>query len=212
MFDGRPFTVIGVAPAGAEFPEKTEAWFSLALSARSVDPASRGAHYVSAIGRLRPGVTLAAAERGDADDLGAAGRRLPAHEPGRRRRGGGPGERDGRPRGPERDPARARRRRVPAPDRVRERVRPDDRSGRDPPGRDGRPGRARRRAPGPGPAGAGREPRARRRRGRRRHAPRRVGDEGAARDPPGRRPASVGVRARPSGARLHRGRRRWSPR
>lgn len=56
-FDGEPFTIIGVAPAGAEFPEKTEAWFSLALSERSTAQSARGAHYVSAIGRLRPGVS-----------------------------------------------------------------------------------------------------------------------------------------------------------
>ncbi len=62
MFDGQPFTIIGVVPPGAEFPEKTEAWFSLALSSRNTAQTSRGAHYVSAIARLRPGVTLAGAE------------------------------------------------------------------------------------------------------------------------------------------------------
>ena len=64
MFDSEPFTVIGVVPAGAAFPDKTEAWFSLALSARGVDPKSRGAHYMSALGRLRPGASIeqAAAE------------------------------------------------------------------------------------------------------------------------------------------------------
>jgi predicted permease len=61
-FDGEPYTVIGVAPPGAEFPEKTDAWFSLALSARNTAAAARGAHYVSAIARLRPGVELEQAE------------------------------------------------------------------------------------------------------------------------------------------------------
>jgi putative ABC transport system permease protein len=58
MFDGQPFTVIGVVPAGAGFPEGTEAWFSLSLSARSLDPKSRGAHYVDALGRLSAGTSL----------------------------------------------------------------------------------------------------------------------------------------------------------
>ncbi len=58
FFDSAPYTVIGVAPAGAEFPEKSDAWFSLALSPRSTAPTARGAHYVSAIARLQPGVSL----------------------------------------------------------------------------------------------------------------------------------------------------------
>jgi putative ABC transport system permease protein len=60
-FDGDPYTVVGVAPEGVEWPERSEAWFSLALSDRQVAPSSRGAHYASAIARLRPGVTLDAA-------------------------------------------------------------------------------------------------------------------------------------------------------
>jgi putative ABC transport system permease protein len=58
MFDGQPFTIIGVAPEGAEFPEKTDAWFSLGLGPQSRDPKARGAHYVNALARLRPGTTL----------------------------------------------------------------------------------------------------------------------------------------------------------
>lgn len=62
LFDGQPFTVIGVAPPGAEFPEKTEAWFSLALPEENTAPTARGAHYVSAIGRLHPHATIVQAE------------------------------------------------------------------------------------------------------------------------------------------------------
>jgi len=76
-FDGRPFTVIGVVPAGAEFPDGAEAWFSLALSARNLDPKSRGAHYVDALGRLSAGAT---AEQANAD-LGAIAARLASAYP-----------------------------------------------------------------------------------------------------------------------------------
>jgi putative ABC transport system permease protein len=62
IFDGQPYTIVGVAPAGAVFPDKTDAWFSLGLPDRNLAQAARGAHYVSAIGRLRPGVTRAEAE------------------------------------------------------------------------------------------------------------------------------------------------------
>ena len=61
LFDGAPYTVVGVAPRGAEFPEGTEAWFSLALSARATAPTARGAHYADVIARLRPGVSVAEA-------------------------------------------------------------------------------------------------------------------------------------------------------
>jgi putative ABC transport system permease protein len=75
-FDGQPFTIIGVAPAGAELPDKTEAWFSLALSARSTAQTARGAHYVSAVGRLRAGVSV---EQADAEMRAIAARLATAY-------------------------------------------------------------------------------------------------------------------------------------
>ncbi len=72
VFDGTPHTVIGVAPRGAGFPEDAEAWFSLGLTERSVGASARGAHWVSAIGRLRPGVTIEAAQA----ELGSIAARL----------------------------------------------------------------------------------------------------------------------------------------
>ena len=53
---GRPVTVLGVMPADFYFPyRETELWRPL-----GIDPAdaSRGAHYLAVIGRLRAGVTL----------------------------------------------------------------------------------------------------------------------------------------------------------
>lgn len=70
QFDGLPYTVIGVAPSAGGFPEDAEAWFSLALSERSLAPSSRGAHYVSAIARLKPGATIESA-RAEMDAIAA---------------------------------------------------------------------------------------------------------------------------------------------
>jgi putative ABC transport system permease protein len=51
---GRPTTIVGVMPADTGFPKWVELYTPLAL-----DPVenSRGAHFLSAIGRLKPGVT-----------------------------------------------------------------------------------------------------------------------------------------------------------
>jgi putative ABC transport system permease protein len=54
--NGTPFTVIGVMPSGFYFPSRqTELWTPLALDAAK---ASRGAHFLGVIGRLRPGISL----------------------------------------------------------------------------------------------------------------------------------------------------------
>jgi predicted permease len=69
--DNRAYSVIGVAPAGFEFPLQYPApqlWGGLARDADpnggmpATAPSNRGAHFVSAIGRLKPGVTLASAQ------------------------------------------------------------------------------------------------------------------------------------------------------
>lgn len=58
--EGNPYTVVGVMPRGFSFPTpRTELWTPLAYD---FDVAtSRGVHYITVIGRLRPGVTLAGA-------------------------------------------------------------------------------------------------------------------------------------------------------
>jgi len=60
--EGRPFTVVGVMPASFEFPiqnEPVELWTSIAGDASGKEPITteRGAHFLSVIGRLKPGVT-----------------------------------------------------------------------------------------------------------------------------------------------------------
>jgi len=57
--NGRGYQVIGVARPGFNFPEGSELWSRLALSPE--EAASRADHYLSAIGRLKPGVALATA-------------------------------------------------------------------------------------------------------------------------------------------------------
>jgi putative ABC transport system permease protein len=65
---GRPFTVVGVAPQGLQHVggdyrsmphgESVDAWWPVALRPQ----AGRGAHFLNAVGRLKPGVSAAQAE------------------------------------------------------------------------------------------------------------------------------------------------------
>jgi putative ABC transport system permease protein len=54
------YTVIGVMPPDFQFPSRAELWSPLAMVAR--DWQQRGGHYLSGIGRLKSGSTLATAE------------------------------------------------------------------------------------------------------------------------------------------------------
>lgn len=65
--DGTRRQVVGVMPAGFEFPEGTDAWLPLVLGPDALSPGQRGAHYLSAVGRLRDGVSPAAAQNDLAD-------------------------------------------------------------------------------------------------------------------------------------------------
>jgi putative ABC transport system permease protein len=60
--EGEPFTVVGVAPRGFDFPSGSDVWTPLGYSEE--EWAERRSHYLTAIGRLKPGVTFeqAAAE------------------------------------------------------------------------------------------------------------------------------------------------------
>jgi putative ABC transport system permease protein len=84
--NGRDFSVVGVMPAGFNFPveaEQTDMWVSAAISSERDDPKEksmneqRGAHIYDSIARLKPGVTLAAAQT----DLEAVMGRLRAQYP-----------------------------------------------------------------------------------------------------------------------------------
>jgi ABC-type antimicrobial peptide transport system permease subunit len=57
--DGMPFTVIGVMPEGFDFPDRAEIWIPLELVAGDY---ARSAHNFRVFGRLRPGVSVKAAQ------------------------------------------------------------------------------------------------------------------------------------------------------
>ena len=78
--NARRYTVIGVMPAGFQFPisvPRAEVWLTLAEDARVEHPddtpmtTERGAHFLKVIGRLRPSATIASAQA-DLDVIAAA--------------------------------------------------------------------------------------------------------------------------------------------
>ena len=61
--DNQPVTVIGVMPAGFQFPEKdTELWRPLALSPDLLNEDNRGSHFLNVTGRLSPNITQSQAQ------------------------------------------------------------------------------------------------------------------------------------------------------
>jgi putative ABC transport system permease protein len=61
--NGEPRTVVGVAPAWLQFPPaEAAAQLFVPLVATAQQASSRGNHWMKAVGRLRPGVSLAAAQ------------------------------------------------------------------------------------------------------------------------------------------------------
>jgi predicted permease len=77
--DGEPYTVVGVLPDDAAFPtERTDLWVPLQQGSQTTP---RDNHIVKVIGRLRPGVTEAAAQA----EVSAIGQRLETAYPGANR-------------------------------------------------------------------------------------------------------------------------------
>jgi len=63
LLNGKSHTLVGVMPPGFAYPSpQTEMWVPLALSADQVNPDQRGNEYLAAVARLKPGVTVAAAQ------------------------------------------------------------------------------------------------------------------------------------------------------
>ena len=58
--DGGPYTVVGVVPDSAQLIGKTDLWAMISI--HDAPPRARAAHILQAVGRLKPGVTLAAAD------------------------------------------------------------------------------------------------------------------------------------------------------
>jgi predicted permease len=72
--NGYPYTVVGVMPPGFSFPGETDLWEGLVWD---LSQHSRGAHFMEAVARLRPGVTPEQANR----ELATLGARLGAQFP-----------------------------------------------------------------------------------------------------------------------------------
>jgi putative ABC transport system permease protein len=53
--NGAPFTIVGVMPEGFQYPDDTDVWQRLSWDLRQH---SRGAHFMGAVARVRPGVSL----------------------------------------------------------------------------------------------------------------------------------------------------------
>ena len=54
--NGAPFTIIGVAPAGFDYPQKTSAWLPTVFNFETVP--KRGVLFFQTVGRLKPGVSF----------------------------------------------------------------------------------------------------------------------------------------------------------
>jgi putative ABC transport system permease protein len=74
--DGVPCEVIGVMPAGFQFPLRAEMWVPLRFSARDLET-QRGAHYIQVIGRLKPATSIDRAR----EDMRGIGARLASDFP-----------------------------------------------------------------------------------------------------------------------------------
>lgn len=75
--NGEPFKVIGVAPKSMNYPNDPDVWMPFVFDPGMLAPDNRGAHFFSAIARLRAGVTVDAAKA----DMQTIGDRLAAEYP-----------------------------------------------------------------------------------------------------------------------------------
>lgn len=58
VLNGKPFTVLGVASRNFGFPRDSQIWRPLIFDPHEVDPSQRGARWLHAVGRLKPGIDL----------------------------------------------------------------------------------------------------------------------------------------------------------
>ncbi len=57
--DGVPMSVVGVMPAGFEYPQESEIWAPLAFGPDDLSENSRGSHGLEVLARIRPGLSFA---------------------------------------------------------------------------------------------------------------------------------------------------------
>ena len=67
--DGVPMIVVGVMPAGFDYPSETEIWGPLAFAPADLSENSRGSHGYEVLGRIKPGLSLAQVQA-DMDRVG----------------------------------------------------------------------------------------------------------------------------------------------
>jgi putative ABC transport system permease protein len=75
--NGKDYTVIGVAAPSVTYPEKPDVWLPFVFESWMTEPDNRGAHFMSAIARRRPGVSEETAKR----DMSTVGARLKKEYP-----------------------------------------------------------------------------------------------------------------------------------
>jgi putative ABC transport system permease protein len=61
--DGKPLTVIGIAPPGLRYPDNPDVWIPIAFARQDMTEDARGAHFLGIIGRVAPGSTFAGAQQ-----------------------------------------------------------------------------------------------------------------------------------------------------
>jgi putative ABC transport system permease protein len=69
--EGLPFTVVGVLPAGFEYPQGTDLYIPFTPTPEQLNPANRGSRFLDVVARLKPGVKVEAAQR-DMDRVAVA--------------------------------------------------------------------------------------------------------------------------------------------
>ncbi|HEV2424592.1 MAG TPA: ABC transporter permease [Terriglobia bacterium] len=67
--DAVPYTVVGVMPAGFDYPQDAQLWGPLAFGPDDLSPNSRGNHGLEVLARIKPGLSFAQA-RTDMDRVG----------------------------------------------------------------------------------------------------------------------------------------------
>ena len=71
IVNGMPTTVLGVMPQGFNFPDDSQMWSPLVLTAEALGPNNRGSHQYEVIARVKPSLSLEQA-RGDMQRVSAA--------------------------------------------------------------------------------------------------------------------------------------------
>ncbi len=61
LLDGTPYTLIGVASRTFDFPRDTKVWRRLVFTPHELEASQRGARWIRVLGRIKPGLDLAAA-------------------------------------------------------------------------------------------------------------------------------------------------------